>query len=152
MADIMDTLKDGANPWWGYKDEVEYNHIKLRYSDRKNLLDEATAKQKAFEKTTPENPLYHRIASSAESAKLRVDMAFMVDRMNKLEELLSTVSFLHQRLDILEGSYGYIKMLAEGGRIDYATLTRIVKDIEKLKEEQINALSKTSKEPHGAEG
>ena len=152
MADIMDNFKDGVDPWWGYQDEVEYKHIKMRYSDRRALLDEATAKQKAFDSCTPKNPLYHRIAVSAESAKLRVDMAYMVDRMTKLEELLSTVSFLHQRLDILEGSYSYIKMLAEGGRLDYATLTRIVKDIEKLKEEQANAITQRSDRPHGAEG
>ena len=152
MTLLLDDDKSIDELAWGWQDEVEYNHLKLRYSNRKELSQQAQDKYKALKDVVPRDPMYHRMAVSAEMASLRVDMAYIVDKNNKLEEMLGTVAFIHQRLDILEGSYSYIKMLAEGGRIDYATLTRIVKDIEKLKEEQINAIKQRSDRPDGAEG
>ena len=151
----MSLLLDGdkANPTaWDYQDEIEYNHLKLKYGNRKELHEEAANKRKALRDCEPDNPLYHRIAVSAEMAAMRVDYAYIVARNIRLEEMLGTVSFLHQRLDILEGSYGYMKMLAEGGRIDYATLTRLIRDVEKLKQELSNGAESGSKEPHGAKG
>ena len=137
---------------WTYHDDVEYNHLKLRYHDRKKLSEEALNKKRAFKDVTPDNPFYHRIAIAAEMAAMRVDMAYILDRNNKLEEQLSTVAHLHQRMDILEGCYSYIKMLVERSRIYYAQITEALEYITKFRGEKANAVEQRNNQPDGAEG
>lgn len=134
---------------WNYADEQEYGYVKLRHADRQKLLDEMANKKKALKDIGPDNPLYHRIAVSAEMARMRADMAYIVARNDKLEELLGTVSFLHQRLDIVEGAYSHVKMLAEASRIDYAQGAKALLEIKRIKEELTNAVTKTSHQPDG---
>ena len=101
------------NLFWSFRDESFYNFLKHKYADRQKLSAEAEEKRKALDKMKDGDPLYHRMAVSAEMASLRVDMAYIVDRNNKLEEMIGTVEYLHQKVGILEGAYGHLKLLYE---------------------------------------
>lgn len=124
--------------FWSFRDESFYNFLKHKYSDRQKLSQEAEDKRKALDKMKDGDPLYHRCAVSAEMASLRVDMAYIVDRNNKLEEMIETISFLHQRVDILEGAYSHTKMMAETCRIDYGLISKLHEKLKPLLEEQKN--------------
>lgn len=139
-------------PFSAWQDEVEYAHIKLEYEDRKALYHEARNKQKALEETTPDNPLYHRIAVSAEMARMRLHMAYMLNENKKLTQMIGSISWLHEQVAILQGAYGHIKMLAATVRIDYDAIAKGLSVIAKLKEELTNAVKPRSDKPDGAEG
>lgn len=124
--------------FWSFRDESFYSFLKHKYSDRAKLMAEAEEKRKAVDKMKDGDPLYHRCAVSAEMASLRVDMAYIVDRNNKLEEMIETISFLHQRVDILEGAYSHTKMMAETCRIDYGLVQRLYDKLKPLLKEQEN--------------
>lgn len=138
--------------FWKYADEMEYTYIKERYSDRKSLMEEASNKLKAFKETEPNSRMYHRIAVSAEMAKMRVDMAYVIDKNTKLEEMLGTVAFLHQRIDILEGAYSHIKIVAEKCRIEYGVMASMLKDMKKLREDMTNEVKQRSDVTDGPTG
>lgn len=106
---------------WAMRDEQFYDFLKMKYSDRKKLSDIAEEKRKSAEKMKDDNPLYHRAQVSAEMASLRLDMAYIVDRNNQLEQYLATVEFLHQKVGVLEGAYGYLKMMLETCRLQSVT-------------------------------
>lgn len=112
---------------WAIRDEQFYGFLKMKYADRKKLCDEAEEKRKAAEKMKDTDPHFHRMAVSAEMASLRVDMAYIVDRNNQLEQYLETIEFLHQKVGILEGAYGHIKMLAEMAKADYNLAKNVLK-------------------------
>ena len=109
-------------------------------------------KEKAFKDVNPKDHMYHRMAVSAEMAKLRVDMAYIVDRIAKMETVIAATARLHQRVDILEAAYGYQKMLAEKSRIEYALIAKGLEDIKKLKEELSNEAKQSSNGTDGAKG
>lgn len=123
---------------WSFRDESFYSFLKFKYQDRAKLQAEAEEKRKAVDKMKDGDPLYHRMAVSAEMAGLRVDMAYIVDRNNKLEEMIETISFLHQRVGILEGAYGHMKMMAETVRIDYSLISKLHEKLKPLLKEQEN--------------
>lgn len=107
--------------FWAYSDENFYSFMRNKYSNRANLAKEADDKRKALEKMKDDNPLYHRMAAGAEMAQLRLDMAYIIDKNTKLEQFIETIGYLHQRVDILEGAYGHLKLLFETCKIQ-ATL------------------------------
>lgn len=119
---------------WSSRDEAFYAFMKEKYKDRQRLSTEAEQKRKAAEKMKDTDPHFHRMAMSAEMAQLRLDMAYIVDRNNQLEEMIGTVEYLHQRVGIVEGAYSHTKMLAETCRIDYALISKGLTDIKKLTE------------------
>ena len=145
----METEKEMA---WSFEDEVEYDYIKLRYSDRKKLSERALETRKAAKDIDQANPLYHRIAVTAEMAKLRCDMAYMVDRMEQLQATIGAMSYIHQQVDILTAAFGYQKMLGEKARIDYGLIAKALKEVEQLKVELSNGTQPRSQNPDGSKG
>jgi len=103
--------------FWAFSDEQFYSFLKRKYHDRAKLASEAEAKRKALEKVKDSDPMYHRMAASAEMAALRLDMAYMIDKNTKLETFLETIGYMHTRLDIVEGAYGHLKLLFEQCRL-----------------------------------
>jgi|GEM_PF-5633264 len=108
---------------WEIRDEQYYSFLKHKYKDRQRLRTEAEEKRKAAE-AMKDSPHRHRMTVEAEMASLMVDMAYIVDRNNQLEQYLGTIEFLHQKVGILEGAYAHIKMLAETCKNDYLVLYR----------------------------
>lgn len=109
---------------WNLRDEGYYEFLKTKYQDRAKLATEAEQKRKAAEKAKDTDPHYHRLQVSSEMASLRLDMAYIVDRNNQLEQYVSTLEFLHERVGILEGAYGHTKLMAEIVRADFELLKK----------------------------
>lgn len=103
--------------FWAFADEQFYSFMRRKYHDRAKLASEAEAKRKALEKVKEDNPMYHRMAASVEMAALRLDMAYMMDKNTKLEQFIETIEYLHQRVGIVEGAYGHLKLLFEQCRV-----------------------------------
>lgn len=144
---------DSSEPgsFWNWQDEVESSNINMRYSNRQRMLNDAIKKKKAFQDTTPDNQLYHRIAVSAEMARMRVDMAYLIAENIHLKGQIGTIRWLHDQLGILQGAYAHNKMLAEQARIDYAKIAKGLEDIGKLKEGLLNEVKQRNNKPDGAE-
>ena len=126
---------DGEDLAWGFGDEQFYTFLKHKYADRRQLKADAEEKRKAAEKMIDgKDPHYHRMAVTAEMAQLRLDMAYIIDKNNKLEQYIETIEYLHQKVGVLEGAYGYVKMLAENLRIDYSRISDLYKKLNPTKE------------------
>lgn len=148
-AILEESAEDHQQIW---ADEIEYSHIKMQYANRKALMDEAVGKKKVLAETTPADPLYHRYAVSAEMAMMRVHMAYVLHENKKLTTMMSTLSWLHDQVGILQGAYGHVKMLAEMARIDYGAIAKGLLSIAKLKKELSNEAEQPSEKPDGQKG
>lgn len=123
---------------WTFQDQSNYLSLKSRYSDRKNLGEEAIAKRKALKEMPADSPLYQRAAVASEMASMRWDMSYIVAENEKMREMASTISWLHEQLSITQGAYAHVKMLAERSRIDYSAIKKGLKQISQLTEELTN--------------
>lgn len=115
----MSTMSD-EDLHWAFRDDRFYDFLKQKYKERAKLFNEAEDKRKALEKMKDGDPLYHRASVAAEMSSLRVDMAYIVARNTQLEEMLGTVEYLHQKIAILEGAYGHLKLLQETSTMQVA--------------------------------
>lgn len=113
---------------WEIRDESYYSFLKHKYKDRAKLSQEAEDKRKAADAMVG-SPHHLRMTVEADMASMRLDMAYIVDRNNQLEQYLETVEFLHQKVGILEGAYSHIKMLAEVCRNDYVDFAKKLKQL-----------------------
>lgn len=134
-----------------WQDESDYNRMTERYSDRKAIGNEALAKRKALDDIKAENPFYHRAAVSAEMAQMRYDMALIVEENKRLREMIETIGYLHQRMEVVYGAYSHVKMLADKSRIDYALIAKGIEDVLKLKKELTHEITARSSRPDGEE-
>lgn len=147
---ITEEMKEASFEHW--QDDAGYQRMLLQYGDRKAMSHEARNKRKALESMNTENPFYHRSAASAEMAQMRLDMAYIVEENKKLREMIETIGFLHQRVDVVYGAYAHMKMLADKSRIDYAMTESAIKDILKLKKELTNEVEHRRDKPDGIAG
>jgi hypothetical protein len=148
----MGHSKLGEEGWaWPFQDENAAKLVAMKYEDRKALTAEALAKRKALQDIDDKNPFYHRAAVSCEMADMRCDMAYLILENKRLRELVEPIGWILQRIDILEGAYGHVKMLAESSRIDYGHIAKGLKEIIKLREELKNEIIKASDRPDGYE-
>lgn len=147
MADPFNMSDSALGDYaWSLQDEGQYQFLQRKYHDRRTLSKEATAARKLADKSETVNgqPNAHhpRLVLVADMAQVRCDMAYVMDKNRQLEEQITALSWLHQRVDILEGAYGHIKMLAETCRIDYASVLKAMKIIEAFNKEHQNAKEK----------
>lgn len=105
--------RDEADIWWCFRDEQMHTLLENKYADRKRLATEAEQKRQAVEKMEATNPLYHRAAVSSEMAQMRFEMAYLIDKNRQLAQYIETIEYLHQRVGIIEGAYGGLKLLLE---------------------------------------
>lgn len=105
--------RDEADIWWCFRDDKMNTLLENKYADRKKLAEEAEQKRQAVEKMDAANPLYHRAAVSSEMAQMRFEMAYIIDKNRQLAQYIETIEYLHQRVGILEGAYGHLKLLNE---------------------------------------
>lgn len=145
----MRTADKMEESYWGHQDTVEYSYIRLRYQDRKALLEEMAHKKKVFDATKPADPHYQRIAMSSEMARLRADMAYIVGENDNMRELIDTMRDLHDQMGILRGAYSHVKLLADRSQIDYKLIHKAIEEMLKLKGEITNG---TTKRSDGADG
>lgn len=148
----MATADHMEEAYWSHQDSVEYDYIRMRYTDRKALLHEMANKKKALASINPDNPQYHRIAFSAEMARLRADMAYIVGENDNMRELVDTIRDLHDQMGILRGAYSHVKLLADRSQMDYKLITKAIDEMLKLKREITNAATKRSDGTDGQEG
>ena len=121
---------DGEDLAWGFGDEQHYSFLQHKYGNRRQLKDDDEEKRKAAEKMADgKDPHYHRMAVTAEMAQLRLDMAYIIDKNNKLEQYIETIEYLHQRVGILEGAYGHLKLLGENMKFDYSRISELYKKL-----------------------
>ena len=106
---------------WTIRDEGYYSFLKIKYQDRAKLSQEAQEKRKACD-SMGDSPHRHRMSVEADMATMRLDMAYILDRNNQLEQYLETIEFLHQKVGILEGAYSHVKLIAENCRNNYDIL------------------------------
>jgi hypothetical protein len=141
MSDMSDNTL-----FWTFQDTSFYEFLKNKYKDRAKLHKEAEDKRKAAEKVPDTSPLYQRAQVSAEMASLRLDMAYIIERNNNLEEMLGTVEYLHQKVGILEGAYGHLKLLNETAIMQTAILNRKPKEPAKCPEPSSSPIKSNSSE------
>lgn len=145
----MDDLSKSEKVIEYWIDKTSYDCMLSKYSDRKAIGDEAIKKRKALEDIKTVDEFYHRLEFSAELAQMRWDMAFIVEENKRLHEIIETVGWLHQRMDVVYGAYSHIKMLADKSRIDYAATESCLKQVLKLKKEFEDEIKQRSNKPDG---
>ena len=134
-------LSDAALAQYGWElhDERQYKFMEQKYHDRHKLFNEAEAARKLADKSQTidgkPNPQYPRLCMEAEMANMRYEMAYIIDKNTQLSAIIETIAFMHQRVDILEGAYGHMKLMAETCKIDYSLVADALKSIKKLKEQ-----------------
>lgn len=121
---------------WDFRDEEAYGFLEKKYHNRR-LLWEASehARRQADDAELiggAPNPQYRRLVLEAEVAKLRYEMAYMVDKNKQLATLIEPLEFLFQRVGILEGAYGHVKLLAETAHTDYNLLEGAMKKLSEM--------------------
>lgn len=137
--------------FWQHQDSVEYNYIRLRYANRKELLDEMAHKKKVLNATKETDPHYQRIAMSAEMARLRADMAYIVGENDNMRGLIETMRDLHDQMGILRGAYSHVKLLADDSKMSYSLIAKGLSEIIKLKGEFTNGSTQRSDRTDGQE-
>lgn len=127
---------------WSMRDEGQYQFMAKKYAERKKLADEFDVKRKLADKSETidgkPNPQYPRIRLEADMAQMRYEMAYIVEKNAMLSEQVQIMGNLFQRVDILEGAYGHMKLLAEGCRIDYTEIAKALKILKPLLKEHGN--------------
>lgn len=135
------TAESGLGDWaWSIRDEGQYQFMATKYGDRKRLSEEYEAKRKVADKSETiegkPNPQYPRIRLEADMAQMRYEMAYILDKNKQLSEQVEALTWLYQRVDILEGAYGHMKLLAETTRIDYHAVKSMMQKLQPLIKEQ----------------
>lgn len=121
---------------WSMRDEGQYQFLRHKYHDRKGLADDCAQKRKLADKSETvdgkPNPEHPRLQMHAEMAQLRYEMSYIVDKNAQLETQIEALSYLCQRVDILEGAYGHVKLVAETAKVDYSLVAKALKSINDL--------------------
>lgn len=109
---------------WTAQDESNWEFLKQKYKERENLSEEWIEKRKTAsqKQTTAEgkpNPLYPRLVLEAENARLQYENAIIIARLNIMEEQMSIMEGLFQRVGILEGAYQSLALANSTIKVDY---------------------------------
>lgn len=110
---------------WTAQDEANYDFLKKKYEHRELLGEQwlhlrKTASQNEFkEDGKTRNPNYPRLAMEAELARLVFDNAYLISRMEMMQQQVDLVGALFQRVGILEGAYQSLALATSTVKGDY---------------------------------
>lgn len=121
-------IREAADMAWDFRDEEQYAFIEKKYGNRRALWEAAQqARREADGKELKDgqpNPQHRRLVLEAEMATMRFEMAYVIDKNKQLQQIIEPLEFVFQRLTILEGAYGHVKLLAETAKTDYILTTQ----------------------------
>ena len=124
-----------SNFSWALRDEGQYEFMRQKYHDRRALEQAYDEKRKLADKSETingkPNPQHPRLVIEAEMAQQRYEMAYIIDRNTMLQEQLEALSWLANRVSILEGAYGHLNMMTEQNKLIHSQVTASLRKMEK---------------------